>query len=152
MIIDKLSNAKTYEGLHPGLKTALQYLQENDLSNLPAGKLEVKGEKLFLLVEEYETKLEEQALFESHNKHIDIQYMVQGEERMGYTHIEHMKVVKEEHKEKDIIYYEGKGEKVDFFLVQEGYFTIFFPQDTHAPGIIVEESKRIKKVIVKVLL
>ncbi|MCQ6276864.1 YhcH/YjgK/YiaL family protein [Bacillus sp. V3B] len=147
MIIDKLSNATFYEGLHPRLKKGLQFLQENDLNSLPVGKYDIEGDKAFVLIQEYETKAVEEGRYESHYQYTDIQCMVQGEERMGYTNVENVKV-NEEDKEKDILFYEGNG---DLLLVKAGYFAIFTPQDAHMPAICIDQPKSIKKALVKAL-
>ena len=147
MIIDKLANAKMYEGLHPRLKLGLQYLQENDLNAIPVGKYEIEGDKVFLLIQEYETKLEEQGRYESHYQYTDIQCMVEGGERMGYTQMGNMELV-EEDKEHDNKFYEGQG---DYFHVNAGCFAIFTPNDIHVAGICVDEPKKIKKALIKAL-
>lgn len=147
LIIDKLTNAKIYYGLHPRLQKGLQFLQENDLAAMKPGKYEIEGDKVFVLIQEYETKLEEEGGFESHYQYTDIQYMVQGEEQMGYNNIGNVKLA-EEIKENDIMFYEGKG---DLVLVPAGSFAIFQPQDAHMPAICVEQPKFIKKALIKAL-
>lgn len=147
LIIDQLSNAKFYEGLHPRLKKGLQFLQENDLNALAPGKYEIEGDKVFVLIQEYVTKPIEEGRYESHYQYTDIQCMVQGEEKMGYTQLGNVKLA-EEIKENDIMFYDGEG---DLFLVQAGAFAIFTPQDAHMPAICVGQPKPIKKALIKAL-
>lgn len=147
MIIDKLSNAKLYEGIHPRLKKGLQFLQENDLNSLAVGKYDIEGDKVFVLIQEYETKPIEEGRYESHYQYTDIQCMVQGEERMGYTNVDNVKV-NEENRDSDIQFYEGEG---DLLLVKAGCFAIFTPEDAHMPAICIDQPKSIKKALVKVL-
>ena len=49
--------------------------------------------------------------------------------------------------DKDFMKLEGDGE---FFFLREGYFCILAPQDAHMPGMAVEQSTPVKKVVVKV--
>lgn len=147
MIIDKLANAKNFYGLHPRLQKGLQFLQENDLTAMKPGKYEIEGDRVFVLIQEYETKHEEEGRYESHYLYTDIQCMVQGEEQMGYTNIDNVKLA-EEIKENDVLFYEGKG---DLVLVPAGSFAIFQPQDAHMPAICVNEPKFIKKALIKAL-
>jgi biofilm protein TabA len=147
MIIDKLANAKMYDGLHPRLKKGLDYLLENDLHALAAGTYEIEDDKVFVIIQEYETKLSEQCRWESHYRYSDIQYIIQGEEKMGYTNTENTQVV-EANKDKDLMFLEGNG---DLFLVKEGSFAIFTPQDAHRPCICTNQPQYIKKAVVKVL-
>ena len=146
MIIDKLSNAEIYYGLHPRIKKGLQFLFDNDLNSLTPGKYEIEEDNIFVMIQEYETIDVEQGRWESHHKYTDIQFMINGEERMGYANIEAMEVV-EQHKEKDLMFLEGNG---DLLLVKQGYFTIFSPEDAHMPTLCVHEPRYIKKAVVKV--
>lgn len=148
MILDKLSNAKMYEELHPRLQKGFQYLLENDLDALPVGTYQIEEEKVFVMIQEYETKPVENCRWESHYRYADIQYVIKGEEKMGYTNISETKI-EEADKEKDLMFLEASG---DFFLVKEGYFAVFTPQDAHIPGMFGDQPQPIKKAVVKVLL
>ncbi|WP_438351994.1 YhcH/YjgK/YiaL family protein [Paenibacillus sp. FA6] len=43
-------------------------------------------------MQEYETSHPDQGRWESHYRYMDIQYMISGEERMGYANKGHMSV------------------------------------------------------------
>ncbi|MEH7177873.1 YhcH/YjgK/YiaL family protein [Neobacillus vireti] len=148
MIIDKLANAKFYYGIHPRMQKGLEYLIEHDLNSFAPGKYEIDGLNLFIIIEEYETRPKEQGRWESHLKYADIQYMISGQERMGYSTIEGMNEI-ERHEEKDHYYYEGTG---DLMLVNQGSFAIFLPEEVHSPEIYDRTPQSIKKAVVKVLL
>ena len=147
MIIDKLSNAKLYYGVHPRIQKGLEFLSEHDLNSISPGKYEIDGLNMFVLIEEYETIPKEQGRWESHLKYADIQYMISGQERMGYSNIEGMSVV-ERHEKKDHFYLEGAG---DLLLVKQGSFAIFLPEEAHMPEIANSAPQYIKKAVVKVL-
>lgn len=147
MIIDKLTNAALYDGVHPRLKKGLHFLLDNDLQALPVGTYEVEGDKVFVMIQEYETKVEEQCRLEAHYAYTDIQYVIQGAGKMGYTNIEETTVV-ETDKEKDLMFLEGEE---NVLLVKEGYFAVFTPQDAHKLGVCVNQPQPIKKAVVKVL-
>ena len=148
MIIDKLANAHLYEGVRPRLKMALDYLRETDLTELPVGEYEIDGDNVFIQIHEYETKSSEEARFECHSRYADVQYIIRGEEKMGYTNVENTRVV-EELKEKDLYFLETVAE--DRFLVKEGMFALFTPEDAHMPGMYTSAPKPVKKAVVKVL-
>jgi YhcH/YjgK/YiaL family protein len=147
LIIDKLSNVKQYDGLHPRIKKGLHYLVDTNLDGLVAGTYEIEEDKVIVIIQEYETKLLEQCRWESHYHYTDIQYIIKGEEKMGYTNIENTQVV-EAYEEKDLMFLEGNG---DYIHVKEGYFAIFTPQDAHMPCICTNKPQFIKKAVVKVL-
>ncbi|WP_026562499.1 YhcH/YjgK/YiaL family protein [Bacillus sp. J37] len=146
MIIDKLSNAEVYYGLHPRIKKGLQFLINNDLNSLEPGKYEIEEDNIFVMIQEYETVDAEHGRWESHYKYTDIQYMIRGGERMGYANVEGLEVV-EQHKENDLMFHDGSG---DLLLVEQGCFAIFTPEDGHMPTLSIEEPKYVKKAVVKV--
>ena len=146
MIIDKLANAELYYGLHPRIKKGLQFLIDNDLNSLAPGKYEIEDDNIFAMIQEYETINVGDGRWESHHKYTDIQFMILGEERMGYANVDELKEV-EKYKEKDLIFLEGNGE---LLLVNKGFFTIFSPSDAHMPTLSVNEPQYVKKAVVKV--
>lgn len=149
MIIDNLKNAKLYYNLGERIEKALKYLQENDFSKLEPGKYMVDGNNVFALVLEYESNAMDTGKWESHRKYIDIQYLVDGIESIGYAFNEDMKVIQEYNEEKDFLFLEGNG---SFFTLKSGMFAIFAPDDTHMGGIAIDKPQPIKKVVVKVLV
>ncbi|MDI3547825.1 MAG: hypothetical protein PWR10_1477 [Halanaerobiales bacterium] len=146
MIIDSLENASSYYGISEKLKKAFKFLEERDLAEMEVGKYEIDGENIFAIVDSYETKPEEEGVWEGHRKYIDIQYLVEGIELIGYSNLEKMNL-KEYDVEKDFAVFAGEGE---FLKLEAGYFMVFMPQDIHMPGIAVDGSQAAKKVIVKV--
>jgi YhcH/YjgK/YiaL family protein len=125
---------------------ALQFLVKTDLNNLPIGRTEIDGDRLFALVQEYDTKPAEQGIWEAHRKYIDVQYMVTGQERMGFAHLSAMQLG-EYVPEKDFQPMSGVGNSVNVFA---GAFVIFFPQDGHMPGLCIDVPEKVKKVVLKV--
>ncbi|WP_180960437.1 YhcH/YjgK/YiaL family protein [Neobacillus cucumis] len=147
MILDKLSNAKLYFDLHPRIRKGLEFLMENDLNSLAPGKYEIDGTHIFVTIQEYETIPTEKGRWESHYQYTDIQYMIRGEERMGYANVKELEIV-EQNEDRDLMFLEGTG---DLLKVGQGYFAIFTPEDGHMPTLCVDEPQFIKKAVVKVL-
>ena len=56
MIIDKIENHKLYRSLSNKIAVAFDYLNNTDLSEIPLGKHEIDGEKIFAIIMEYKTK------------------------------------------------------------------------------------------------
>ncbi len=146
MIIDKLSNAEKYISLHKDFELVFDFLKTHDLSKLECGRHELRGTEVFFNLQEYETKQTQK--LEAHRKYIDIQVVVNGEEYMGYTNIDNTTVSEEYNEEKDVMFLNGK---VDKLLADNTVFLIFFPQDAHMPALSVKENKKVKKAIFKIL-
>jgi len=147
MIFDKLENAQIYYALNNNFKTAFEFLKNTDLKNQECGQYTI-NEDIFYNLQEYNTK--EIAPFEAHREHIDIQFVIKGEEKMGFSHLENFTPSSEYNKEKDVIFGEIKNSSESFVVVQEGFFTIFTPEDAHAPALSINCAQTVKKVIIKI--
>lgn len=147
MITDKLERAALYGGLAPRIRTALEWLQATDLNALPVGRVDLDGDNLFALVQEYDTKPRDDGVWEAHRKYIDVQYVVRGRERMGYIPVEVITVTKEYDAEKDYLNGTGNG---SFIYAPMGMVFVFWPGDAHMPGMQVDGPEPVRKIVIKV--
>ena len=149
MIVDKLSNAEEYYKLGTRIEKAFKYMENTDLAQLETGKYQIDGDNIFALVSEYETKNLEQGLWEAHRKYIDIQYIISGQEKMGYSCLDNMKTSIEYEEKKDILFVTGQG---DYITVNKGSFALFTPTDAHMPSIKIDYPQSVKKLLLKILI
>lgn len=147
MIFDQLKNANLYFSLGERFHKAFEYLLNTDFTNIEPGKYEIDGENVFALVSTYDTKPITSGKWEAHKKYADIQFILDGKEKIGYSNSAKMIVTQEYNEEKDIMFLKGEG---NFLTVEHGNFAVFFPTDVHMPGIAINLSTPIKKVVVKV--
>lgn len=147
MIIDRLENAGLYN-FHEGINKAFEYLRSTDLIALPTGKHVIDGDKLFALMQEYDTVSTEGQQLEAHKKYIDVQYMIHGAELVGHVLLNGQTASKAYDAEGD---YHLFAEKPTFYSKMDaGTFMIFFPGDLHMPSLQIDEPAKVKKVVVKV--
>ena len=92
MIFDKLDRYLRYAGLQPALVQGLEYLSSHNLVVAPLGRIDLQGDALFALVQEYTSKSIEQGVWEAHRRYIDIQYIVSGRERIFFAPLERMQL------------------------------------------------------------
>lgn len=149
MIKDKLVNAGTYYKLSERLQKGFQWLAKTDLKQLEDGKYIIDGNNIFANVQSYNTK--DDAPYEAHRRYIDIQYMVEGEEKVGVTDYS-VCSVKEEYNENNDIEFLYCEENSAYQTLEEGSFLVFFPHDAHQPALISGKKQLVKKVIVKVAI
>ena len=147
MIIEKIENANIYKNFGERITKAFDYIKSTDLKNLQPGKYEIEGKNIFAMISEYQTKTESEGKLEAHRKYLDVQYVIDGEELMGYAPFGIQTISEPYKEENDIIFY--KGEK-SFTKVEEGMFAIFFPTDVHMPGISTGKVSKVKKLVIKV--
>ena len=85
--------------------------------------------------------------FEAHRKNIDIHYVLQGEERFGYAHVDTLTPKNEYNEEGDYQFFTGRA---DYVTLRSGDFCITFPEDAHIPCLTCGEAETVKKVILKI--
>lgn len=149
MIIDTLTNAATYYPLHPLFEKAFAFLCDPKTATLEPGRYELQGTELYAMIQNYPTRTPENCALEAHRKYIDIQFLISGNESIGYTPLSSdLTETKPYVTDSDIVFYQGIGEPIPF---KPDTFFILYPQDAHAPGIQTT-PQTVKKVVIKVAL
>lgn len=145
------SQAKENELLLKGI----EYLQSVDMAKMfnevsPGNnkKVEVQGDDIFAIFQEYDSKTPYQFMFEGHKKYLDIQFVYEGDEHMLVGGIDDITEPAEYDSERDL--YFPKVGKWSTFLLSASKGCILFPEDMHSPGNAIFQPSRIKKVVVKV--
>jgi biofilm protein TabA len=149
MIYDSLKNASLYRPLSPRIALGLDYLARFDPAT-PDGRVALDGDSVFALVQTYKPGPASERVFESHRARIDIQYVVSGEEIIGFAPLDVLKVTTPYSAEKDAAFYSGPDDRP--ILMGPGDFTILWPQDGHKPGCLWRNPGTVRKVVVKVLV
>ena len=147
MIIDNLENAGLYSDIHEYFTKAFEFLQETDLENTESGKYVLEGDKVFAMVQEYNSRDILDCKLEAHRKYIDIQYIISGKEYIGIDHLKDQKSKEGYDENKDVIFFQADPSLVK---MEAGMFAIFFPHDLHMPCVKIGKPEKVKKVVVKV--
>ena len=122
------------------------YLAKTDLLSIPKGKHKIPSSDLVVSVEDSRNEPLEKRRSESHNKHIDFQYVVKGTERFGV--IDHYTSTPNCKYRPDVIHYDYAPQKVRFYDSNPGEFFIFFPRDWHIAKVANDTSDQAIRVIV----
>ena len=130
---------------------ALDFLKNTDLQALPGGRHAIEGDMMYANVDDVETKLFKTTKPESHKNYVDIQFMVKGQENMGFF-VDRGRVKPiESYPERDCYFYPNESVDEGHIHCPEGYYTVFFPSDIHRPLLAVDDKPiKIRKVVVKV--
>jgi YhcH/YjgK/YiaL family protein len=151
MIIDKLANNKLYRNLHPRFQEAFDFLERSDLGELNSGRIDLKGEELFVLINSYTTKKNELNVLEAHKKYIDLQYVVQGTEGIDYEIYDNHAIHKEYDQKEDYILYKPKDSST--VKLDTNHFALLYPEDLHLPTVAFNDvPSEIKKIVIKILI
>ena len=148
MIKDSLINAEKYYNLSEGIKKALCYIKEQNLSALADGKYLIDGEKFYININTYTTK--DSADWELHKKYIDIQYIISGEEKIGLCSRKYSSDKIPYVPERDIEFLDGAGG--DYITMETGDFMIILPDEIHKPGVKCNTNTTMKKAVIKLAI
>ena len=150
MVLDIIDNIETYKSLSLDIYEGLKYIAAID-PNIAVGTYPI-NERLVCKVMEYSTVKKFKLGYEAHKKHLDIQYVLRGNERIKWSPIDEM-VVKTPYDEKnDATFYEKPIDHISEVVIGDGVFAIMFPQDGHACQHYVGKSEVIKKLVIKVAI
>lgn len=149
MILDKLDNKNLYIDMNSNLKKAFEFLENANIEDLADGKYEIDSDNVYAFVQSYETKDAKDNKWETHNRYLDIQYVVDGSETILWAPREELIVAEEYSTEKDATFYEDNSYYTKLNL-KKNYFSILFPKDGHKPGCIYDAPTQMKKIVVKI--
>lgn len=125
------------------------YLAKTDLLSIPKGKHKIPGSDLVVSVEDSKNEPLEKRRSESHNRHIDFQFVVKGTERFGI--IDHYTSTPNCKYRPDVIHYDYAPQKARFYDSNPGEFFIFFPRDWHIAKVATDgEDQTIRVIVIKV--
>jgi YhcH/YjgK/YiaL family protein len=150
MIFGQLSNlAKEKAAIGGVLQQGLEYLAKTDFKSLAVGRYEV-DENIYALVQEYVTQPKADRKAERHEKYIDIQYVDQGEEAIGFALLSPENEISEDKlAEKDAVFYKTVKDEVAL-VMPAGTYAIFFPADVHRPCCVSKQPEQVRKVVLKI--
>ncbi|MBQ0070784.1 MAG: YhcH/YjgK/YiaL family protein [Spirochaetales bacterium] len=148
MITDFIGNKFQYDVSAPKFQTAFAFIKRADLMELPVGWIELDN-GVRASVQEYTTFPPAEALYETHDKYFDLQYMVKGEEVVLVAPREGLKTKIAYDPVNDIEFYEEPIADGGAYL-KEGYYVILAPEDAHKPRTIAKEAMAVKKIVVKI--
>ena len=147
MILTTLAEANVY-AVAPGIAEALAWLRGFDPAT-EDGRHAVDGDRVFALVSTYDTGPATEKRFEAHRRHIDVQYVAEGEERILHAPLDGLAVETPYDEAADIVFF-ADPKASSSLLLRAGGVAILHPDDAHKPGCMAGGRTRIRKVVVKV--
>jgi biofilm protein TabA len=150
MLVSDLDHLDHQVALTSSFQKALAFLRSDTIRGLPDGRAEIDGNRVFALVQRYETMTVDAPRFECHRKYIDVQFIVSGEEVIGWTPLERMTITEAYDADKDVCFGTGvKGTWTPLYL-QAGQLAVLWPEDGHAPKLANRAPSPVMKIVVKV--
>ena len=135
MIFSSIHTKDDFKNYPAAVQRAIEYLKNNDFTKMETGVYEI--EPLEARKPEY------------HEKYLDVQFLVTGREKLGFTPDTGNYEVAERYDERDLIFVKDV-ENEGFITSTPGCFCVFFPTDIHRPQVADGEPMKVRKVVVKV--
>ena len=148
MILTTLADSATYGVLGERIAAGLRWLRVMDPA-LADGRHPIEGDDVFALVATYETGPSTAKRFEAHVRHVDLQYLAEGQERILHAPAAALAVEKPYDEAADITFY-AEPPFASSLLMRAGDLAVFFPGDAHKPGCMAGARHTVRKVVVKV--
>lgn len=142
MILCPFKELHRYAAVIPGLEEAIKAIEA--LETLEPATYPLSCGKI--LVQQGATKPLEGAALEAHRKFLDIQYILEGQEVVGWAPVDTLLPESEFNTEKDVGKYIGNSTPI---TIPAGYCYVVYPEDGHAPGKHLKEPNDYKKIVVK---
>lgn len=143
MIVCTFKELSRYEPVIPGLREAMDAV--NAMTAWVPGTIPLSGGNR-ILVQEGVTNCAQGRTFEAHRAYLDIQYIVEGQETVGWAPLDSLTETVEFDTDRDIGFYEGQA---DFVRIGAGNCYVVFPEDAHMPGVHLDEPHAYKKLVMK---
>lgn len=133
------------------IRNALSYLASHDFTKMADGAYVIEEGKITANLQRYTTRPAAACKPESHKKFVDIQFVVAGEEELGWCPLDKdLPVAVPYDEQKDIVFYE-QLRPVSTIALLPGTFAVLFPEDVHRPQVTLGENPAsVTKVVVKI--
>ncbi|MCK5114297.1 MAG: YhcH/YjgK/YiaL family protein [Phycisphaerae bacterium] len=149
MIYDKFANAHLYAAPETALGKALKFAADFD-PETPDGRIEIDGDKMYAILNTYDTNPSEDLSFEAHRRHIDVQVLLSGAEDIDVSQdLDDMEVIQQYSEDSDAGLYDTQ-KNWSTVVLTPGTFVVFYPDDAHRPGI--GDGSSVRKLVVKILM
>lgn len=150
MIVGHIDQLETYSYLPEAVHRSLAFLAETNMAELAIGRHDIDGDNIFVNVMAFDTACADSKLHEVHREYLDIQYLITGEERIGFALANDGHTVDKPYDADNDYWLAGPLDTESEVVMVPGMFAIFLPNQPHKPGCQVQMPQAIKKAVVKV--
>lgn len=153
MIVANLVHLAEQVAMSPALRKAVEFLRWAEGQPEPLqGRIEIDGENAYALVQSYETMCGGDWVFEGHQRSLDLQYMVNGEEVIGWAASDRAEVTIPYDAIRDTWLGRVPMSEVTPVRLAAGQAVLLYPGDAHAPRRAASCPVKVMKIVVKVAI
>ena len=148
MIVDNICRLGMYNLPQGVANEILAFVEKAKSEMLEVGRYDLDGNNLFALVQSYTGKEHCEGKWETHEKYIDLQYVLSGTEIIKCVDFTKLTLVGCYDESMDLAFYEDYKED-SLSVLESDMFGIYFPHDAHMPGLKVN-NEEINKIVFKI--
>ena len=152
MIVTDLQCIERQLPMTPQLEQAVEFLRRTDLLDFPDGTVPIDGTRVFAVLQRYRTAHLDAPQFEYHRKYLDLQYVLAGEEIIGWAPAAGMTPLFSYDEGQDICFGLMEAGKWSPVRLLAGQLAVLWPEDGHAPRLATERVCLVRKIVVKVAI
>lgn len=150
MIYSKLDNNENLSVYPQAIRTALVWIQSNDLLKMETGRYEIVEGKMFANLGYMTSHPLGGSHPEVHRRYADLMYWPEGCEKIGFAPHIGDEPVFDEYPDNDIKLVKNVKNE-NFIIAAKGCFAVFFPWDAHRPAIMMGDfPSTSRKVTIKI--
>jgi YhcH/YjgK/YiaL family protein len=139
--------------MNPNWEKALEWLAGEKWEDLPPGRVEIDGSRVYATLSAYQTKPLEDAKYETHRRYADIQIVLEGTELILACDPAFLTRATPYDPQNDFELFTGDSSGSHRIILHKPGAAVFFPADAHCPGIAAaEDPSPVRKLVVKVRL
>ncbi|MDO5400050.1 MAG: YhcH/YjgK/YiaL family protein [Eubacteriales bacterium] len=143
MIICPFSDLSRYIPVIPGLEEAMAAVSA--ITDFTPRTVPLSGGNR-INIGSFTTKDAREGTIEAHRNYLDIQYVVSGEETMGWAPLAALTPDGAFNTGSDIGFYKGG---VEFTRIPAGICYVVFPEDAHMPTVYLDKPHDVTKLVIK---
>lgn len=151
MIVTNLENLASQVAPTPAMTQSIAFLKTVVPDQLVDSRIDIDGDQAYAIVQSYHTVVPTAApLYEAHRQYLDIQYVLSGEEVIGWAPLDQVDITKPYDSAIDALLGHVTDAVATRVKLTPGYLAVLYPTDAHCPRLALNESIPVKKIVVKV--
>jgi len=154
MIVGDLSHWPLEKGaLAAPIRAAIEYATGEAAAAFERGSrpAAIMDGRIFAMLQQYETLPKQECRPESHRRQIDVQLLLEGEERIGVARLSAASSVAADSPQgQDLLFYDEVEMETDV-IMRPGMYAVLFPGDIHRPRCQGDgPPSAVRKIVVKI--
>lgn len=149
MFKGNLSKLGSYKNIPVKMFEVIEQVKQRINASVENGHYQLQGEDVFFFVVDDNTKVISECKPEIHSKYIDVQIILSGEERFGYSHQPFQSIAEDLLEDRDVAFSDNIINE-QFANLEPHDFIIFNTEQPHRPLVAVNEPMPVRKAIIKI--